>query len=520
MSDFHIEEEAGCNPSHVCGVRLAALELRLEYMGTPVLLARVSRLQAALRDEWLARAKHPPHHPHRPTSRPAIILTHGTLSWHQLQILMSRSTTPDLLKMQLKLEEFFTQQFKSSKRVFSSLHPNYTAAKRDRKEPPAAPSASSEAQPPPQHQELRHHRHWQKVLQLVSGMQLSTLATPLPSNGTVLGGTMELHGTNISLACFHGNSLKAKSWALFSLKEPCISFATEAQQVANDDGELEVHVVQSLTASLGGAAGGAGAGAGAGATRSHLSMATVCRMTRCMLFPPQFKTLKEWFHYAFANSEIDAIELFPSLEREAPCGPPGGPSATNTGSTERAASAERNRAAGDKHVREVIFALPSLQLHLRTHHLQANSPPTENDEKPVVECSFITEFEDHIFVSVDAEAFLFLHDLISSYIKEKDRVMPGSGAGGSGRSRAEGPAQDYRDYRCVTWHLEPTVRLLSWAGKSIEPYGVDYILQKLGFSHARTTIPKWLQRGTLDPLDKLLSLALLRLVAIVPHKSY
>lgn len=49
---------------------------------------------------------------------------------------------------------------------------------------------------------------------------------------------MELHGTNVSLACFHGNSLKAKSWALFSLKEPCISFATEAQQVANDDGEL------------------------------------------------------------------------------------------------------------------------------------------------------------------------------------------------------------------------------------------------------------------------------------------
>lgn len=60
--------------------------------------------------------------------------------------------------------------------------------------------------------------------------------------GTVLGGTMELHGTNISLACFHGNSLKAKSWALFSLKEPCISFATEAQQVANDDGQLTGYI--------------------------------------------------------------------------------------------------------------------------------------------------------------------------------------------------------------------------------------------------------------------------------------
>ncbi|CAH0602822.1 unnamed protein product [Chrysodeixis includens] len=523
----HIEEEAGCNPGHVCGVRLAALELRLEYMGTPVLLARVSRLAAALRDEWLARARRPPHHPHTPTSRPAIILTHGTLSWHQLQILMSRSTTPDLLKMQLKLEEFFTQQFKSSKRVFSSLRPNYSTARRDRREPP--PAAAAAEGPPPMQQELRHHRHWQKVLQLVSGMQLSTLPTPLPANGTVLGGTMELHGTNISLACFHGNSFKSKSWALFSLKDPCISFATEAQQVANDDGALEVHVVQSLTASLGGSAGGAGAGA----ARAHQSMATVCRMTRALLFPPQFKTLKEWFHYAFANSEIDAIELFPSLERETGSGNTG---TGGSGGGERERSTERGKGAADKHVREVIFALPSLQLHVRTHHLQGHAPPTENDEKPVVECSFITEFEDHIFVSVDAEAFLFLHDLISSYIKEKDRVMPGAGraawgesstaapstssasTSGAGTSTARPAPSDYRDYRCVTWHLEPTVRLLSWAGKSIEPYGVDYILQKLGFSHARTTIPKWLQRGTLDPLDKLLSLVLLRLVAIVPHK--
>jgi len=44
-------------------------------------------------------------------------------------------------------------------------------------------------------------------------------------------------------------------------------------------------------------------------------------------------------------------------------------------------------------------------------------------EKPLVECSFITEFEDHIFVTVDAEAFFFLHDLITSYVKEKERVV-------------------------------------------------------------------------------------------------
>lgn len=45
------------------------------------------------------------------------------------------------------------------------------------------------------------------------------------------------------------------------------------------------------------------------------------------------------------------------------------------------------------------------------------------EEKTTVECSFITEFEDHIFVTVDAEAFFFLHDLISSYLREKERTV-------------------------------------------------------------------------------------------------
>lgn len=84
-------------------------------------------------------------------------------------------------------------------------------------------------------QDARHHRHWQRVLGQVGGLHLSTLCFPLPLSGTVLGGTMELHGNNISLACFHGINFKSKSWALFSLKEPCISFATEAQEVPSPE---------------------------------------------------------------------------------------------------------------------------------------------------------------------------------------------------------------------------------------------------------------------------------------------
>lgn len=80
-------------------------------------------------------------------------------------------------------------------------------------------------------------------------------------------------------------------------------------------------------------------------------------------------------------------------------------------------------------------------------------------------------------------------------------------------------SKDWRTYHCKTWHLEPTVRLWSWTGKSIEPYGIDFILQKLGFSHARTTIPKWMQRGFMDPLDKVLAVLMLHMVSMVREGS-
>lgn len=106
------------------------------------------------------------------------------------------------------------------------------------------------------------------------------------------------------------------------------------------------------------------------------------------------------------------VDRFPSLEREKL-------------DTTEPASRSRTPKPHDNltHTREVIFALPTLQLNLKTDHTQPVKLPSPCDIKPTVECSFITEFEDHIFVTVDAEAFFFLHDLITSYILEKDRVV-------------------------------------------------------------------------------------------------
>ncbi|GFU08706.1 transmembrane protein KIAA1109 [Trichonephila clavipes] len=478
---MHLKEDWGQEPDHTVALKLGALESRLDYMGTSVLMGRVSSLDITLKDEWrVSSILNQDHISSHPTKRPALIFVNGELSWDQLQLLISKSTTPDLIKMYSKLEEFFSQQFHSSKRVFSSLQPRlqrHSLKNRSRK------SKSSEET------EAKHHRHWQKVLSVVSGLQLSTMASALPDMGTILGGTMDLHGYNISLACFHGINFRSKAWAIFSMRKPTISFATEAQDVVKDDGSIATHIVQNLSYAL---------GSSSTETAQHASMATVCRISRNVLFPPQFRSMHEWFHYAFATSELDDVGRFPVLEHD------------RENTNDRRVSMP-TKGPEFNHNMEVIFALPSMQLHLKTEHLQPARPISTGGPKPTVDCSFVTEFDDHIFVAVDAEAFFFLHDLITSYIKEKensDRKLKMA-------DPTDSLQKDWRSYQCHTWHLEPTVRLLSWAGKGIEPYGVDYILQKLGFAHARVTIPKWMQRGCMDPLDKILAVVMEKMISAV-----
>merc|ERR1740128_1160923 len=422
-----IREDPGTEPDHRMAINLKVLECRLDYMGTSVLMGRVSELSVELRDEWRvgnlvksdkmksARRKSLAS---SPTKRPAMIFIHGDLGWDQLQLMISKSTTADLIKMYLKLDEFFQQQFRSSRRIFSTL----SATSIRRKGPATTPVGKPSKVIPESGLEAQHHRHWQSVLRRVAGLQVATLPTPLPQTGTIIGGTMELHGGHISLACFHGVNFKSKSWALFSLKDPCISFATEAQEIPGEDPK-DIHVVQNLSVSLGLTSPASNTPVGIGYRAieqqqlSPASMATVCRISRTQLFPPQFKNLQDWFLYAFANSKLDAMERFPSLERER--------ERTNSSQSSQPYMA---KTPDYNHTAEVIFEFPSLQLHLKSEHWQSGMVPLLTEERPNVDCSFITDFEDHIFVTVDAEAFFFLHDLISSYVREKERVILASAA--------------------------------------------------------------------------------------------
>lgn len=66
----------------------------------------------------------------------------------------------------------------------------------------------------------------------------------------------------------------------------------------------------------------------------------------------------------------------------------------------------------------------------------------------------------------------------------------------------------YREFRVKNWKLDPRISLLSWAGKRMEPVSIDWVLERLGFTHAKMTIPKWIQRGALDPMDYTLAMVM------------
>ncbi|XP_076446239.1 bridge-like lipid transfer protein family member 1 isoform X6 [Babylonia areolata] len=483
------DPDLGKDPDHRAGLTLYAIEGRVDYMGSSVLMTRLSSLDVSLHDEWHVEKEHGEDVPVA-TTRAASLFVNGALEWDQFHLMISRSTTPDLIKLVGKLEEFFSQQLTSSRRAFSAFGSISSGRRSER--PPSQDSVLSE---------LRHHRHWQSALEHLTGCHFSMLPHMLPVQGMILGGTITLRGRNLTLASFHGINFRSRYWALFNIQHPYILFSTEAQKM-EDEG---VHIVQDLQFVVGQEKTRAMA-----AVPDGPPVATICKVSRGHIAPQQFTSVREWFAYAFCSIEKD-IEAFPEIRRERVDSP---------GETRKSRKSQMY-----SHETEIIFALPALYMNLKSTHCQGKHEPQQDDAKPVVECSFVTEFYDHIKVAMDAEVILFLHDLVSSYIKEKDKAgsrLSGRGGGGEKSPETErrrlttdpttALKQDWREFHCKTWQMEPTVRLLHWASTQIDPVGADYVLQKLGFSHARVTIPKWMQRGFMDPLDKVLSLLVDRLI--------
>ncbi|XP_077332981.1 bridge-like lipid transfer protein family member 1 isoform X12 [Lithobates pipiens] len=507
----HISEHPNQQPSHKIQITMGSTEARVDYMGSSILMGIFSNADLKLQDEWNVNLYTPMD---TSISDKSVIFIHGDLQWDIFQVMISRSSTPDLIKIGMKLQEFFTQQFDTSKRALSTWGPvSYL--------PPKTVVPNVEKNSREQLLDAAHHRHWPGVLKIISGCHISLFQIPLPEDTVQLGGSMSLHGNHMTLACFHGPNFRSKSWALFHLEEPNIAFWTEAQKIWEEgSSEHSTYIVQTLDFHLG---HNTMVTKPCGALESP--MATITKITRRRHENPPHgvASVKEWFNYvtAMRNEELNLLRNVDSNNAE-----------SSTAVKNASLLSGFRGASSYNHETETIFALPRMQLDFKSIHVQEPQEPAlqDVDSKPKVECSVVTEFTDHICVTMDAELIIFLHDLVSAYLKEKEKVIfpprvfttrPGQKSpviqindASSEKEKEENTNYtyvDWREFMCNTWHLEPTLRLISWTGRKIDPVGVDYILQKLGFHHARTTIPKWLQRGVMDPLDKVLSVLIKKL---------
>lgn len=90
---------------------------------------------------------------------------------------------------------------------------------------------------------------------------------------------------------------------------------------------------------------------------------------------------------------------------------------------------------------------------------------------------------------------------------ESSNKISGGGGGHQGRQ-----------FECVCWELDPHLLLLSTVSGQFNPH-ISWVLERLGFKHARTTIPKWVQRGAMDPLDLVVASVLELLVKLTASKK-
>ncbi len=167
-----------------------AIEIRLDYMSFPTLMGRICHILLRLKDDH--------HGTPGDDLIPPSTLVNLNLEWSQLHLMITRSTTPDIIKMAMKLSEFFNAHLLNSKSLLASIQYDFHAGiKRNNIERKTTNGQS---------------KYDTNIIKRYIGMH---------------GGELMLQGHNLTLVVFHGSNFKARQWALFSLNEPQINFVTD-----------------------------------------------------------------------------------------------------------------------------------------------------------------------------------------------------------------------------------------------------------------------------------------------------
>nr|CDS30018.1 Fragile site associated protein C terminal [Hymenolepis microstoma] len=199
---------------------------------------------------------------------PVYVMIAGEINWDQLQVAIARTTTVDLVRSTRKVREYFEEQLREGRnswigqgdyllRPESSCMTTGGTAGDSLSLPtesgetfeviePAAMGAALGFPCTESNVDSLLQRHWQKpILEGIRAclvqigaqaphVRKSLLESTAPPDESsvppVLGGSLQLAGNSLALACFAGTFRSAPDWAVFNMQHPTICFETEAQR--------------------------------------------------------------------------------------------------------------------------------------------------------------------------------------------------------------------------------------------------------------------------------------------------
>ncbi|KAF8561746.1 hypothetical protein P879_04078 [Paragonimus westermani] len=363
-----LDEDPTHDPLHSLDARIGGFQLRIEYMNTNILLMRVSSLTLRLRDEWklkdtarfifersqtaavltstqLARSSltnatttggcsSTPLEPQILESEvgapPVYIRVVGEINWDQAQTAVVRTTTPDLIRSTRKVRDYFEEQVREGRMSligqtgsFGLLASRNSSVFRPMVSAQSGCARSQNAVVERTIIDKLLQRHWQHLLcesynvyvreQLTVNPNFQPLSNPLSDMDDqlfpVLGGSLQLTGRSLGIACFAGSFRSAPDWAVFNIQYPTACFETEAQReahasslISSDPSESDgwINVRQVLSFDLG------------SQPEFRPQMAYVLRVRRGSqpnTRNPPTLTIAEWMEFTFRGADNTVVNF-------------------------------------------------------------------------------------------------------------------------------------------------------------------------------------------------------------------
>lgn len=441
-------------------------------------------------------------------------------SWEDLQVVITNSTVDNIVSIVQRLTSFIDEQLKHSRILLGNFHAATTLKKQ--------PRTAVESRKPATH-------FWEKVLDYMSEMQINEqLMGLMEQEGAKVGGHMELKAKGISLVLMKGD-MNAETWAVFHLRDACISFDPEARMdfLDSTSAQQKIGILLRQTFCL---------QLGSRGEHQTENRANVCRVQTKFNNSIKLQTTEEILNF-FIGDVMKTIGSDPAEKRKKHVEVVPSPSSDNESTAKSpttlssfgrfrspaSAKSKETDSTTNHNVME-LFQFPGLIATMTSEQIcgvdDGDKYESAFQGEMEVMTSFICDFFSEVAIETNFNAQVsFLPELLKSYIK--DSHTPSSS---SSQSSHASPAvssskesvgaemnKDYRKFKCKNWKVEPKVRFIDrikWT-----PPVVDDILKKLQIFDHRNTIPKVIQRAVLDPLDATLASSVIAVLQIIDNRK-